>query len=392
MRAGDFGGRRARLHAHPEADTARGFLDLHSCEDAAGDSLRANRPEPETTMARERVTFAGATGAEREGWLDLPAARHPHAIALCAHAFGSGVQAGAALAQALADAGIGVLRVHTTDDDEVANAAARLTEKWGAPTLLIGHGGAAGAVLEAAANLEEARAVALIGAPFDERARQTLADLALPLLVMHAPADRVVPIDDAARVFTAARHPKSFIALDDADHLLGAEAHGMRAGRLIVAWAERWLPPAAGEEEKTSGDRVVTRTGATFRTEIQARGHTTVADEPIAVGGRDEGPTPYDLLVAALGACTGMTLRMYADRKDWPLDEVVVHLRHSKIHAADTDPAQPGARIDQIEREIEVFGALDDDQRARLLEIANRCPVHRTLESDIRVVSKLKEA
>ena len=151
-----------------------------------------------------------------------------------------------------------------------------------------------------------------------------------------------------------------------------------------------------GEEEQPAGDRVVTRTGRRVRTEVQARGHTFVADEPIKAGGDDEGPTPYDLLNAALGACTGMTLRMYADRKQWPLEEVVVHLRHSKIHVADSeadasDDRKPAAKIDQIEREIEVLGELDDTQRARLLEIANRCPVHRTLEGDIHVVSKLRE-
>ena len=406
-------------------------------------------------MPTERLTFPGATGARLAARLDLPPARKPHAMALFAHCFtcSKDLVAAVQISRALADAGIGVLRFDFTglgesegdfDDTgfssnvaDLVAAAEYLATEWEAPTLMVGHSFGGAAVLHAAAELPAVRAIASLAAPFDpahvrklftsvegeiaEQGRATvrlaerdfaitqeflddlrqdsmesvLADLGRPLLIMHSPVDEQVDVENAALLFQAARHPKSFVSLDGADHLLTRDGDARWAGTVIAAWAARWLAPAAGEEEQTAGDRVVTRTHDGYRTEIQARGHTFVADEPIKAGGRDEGPTPYDLLNAALGACTGMTLRMYADRKGWPLEEVVVHLRHSKIHAADTD-ADTGdgapAKIDQIEREIEVLGELDDEQRARLLQIANRCPVHRTLESDIRVVSKLKEA
>ncbi|HEX6588995.1 MAG TPA: bifunctional alpha/beta hydrolase/OsmC family protein [Longimicrobiales bacterium] len=407
-------------------------------------------------MPTERLTFPGASGAALAARLDLPAARQPHAIALFAHCFtcSKDLSSAVRISRALADAGIGVLRFDFTglgesegdfaDTDFSSNvadlvaAAGYLAEQWEAPTLLVGHSFGGAAVLHAAAELPSVRAVVTINAPADlehvrrlfthveddiarsgratvrladrdftitrdfiEDLRQdsmqsVVADLERPLLIMHAPLDEQVGIDNAAELFQAARHPKSFVSLDEADHLMTDDGAATWAGGLIAAWAARWLPPAAGVEESTAGDRVVTRTGGQVRTQVQARGHTLVADEPIQAGGSDEGPTPYDLLVAGLGACTGMTLRMYADHKGWPLDEVVVHLRHSKIHVADlvedARSQQATAKIDQIERDIEVFGDLDDTQRARLLEIANRCPVHRTLESDIRIVSKLKEA
>lgn len=406
-------------------------------------------------MPTERLTFPGASGAMLAARLDLPAARHPHAIALFAHCFTCSKDLGSAvrISRALADAGIGVLRFDFTGLGEsegdfagtdfssnvadLVAAAAYLTETWEAPTLLVGHSFGGAAVLHAAAELPSVRAIVTLAAPSDlehvrrlfthveddiemsgratvkladrefsitrrfiddlqqDSMQSVVADLGRPLLLMHSPLDEQVGIENAAALFEAARHPKSFVSLDDADHLIGDDATASWAGSLIAAWAARWLAPAAGEEESAAGDRVVTRTGKRVRTQIQARGHTFVADEPIKAGGNDEGPTPYDLLVAGLGACTGMTLRMYADHKGWPLEEIVVHLRHSKIHVADlvedTSSDRPTG-IDQIEREIEVLGELDDAQRARLLEIANRCPVHRTLESDIRVVSKLKEA
>ena len=402
-------------------------------------------------MPTEHLTFPGASGAMLAARLDLPPARHPHAIALFAHCFTCSKDLGSAvrISRALADAGIGVLRFDFTglgesdgdfDDTgfssnvaDLVAAAAYLEREWEAPTLLVGHSFGGAAVLHAAAELPSVRAVVTIAAPFDlehvrrlfadvedeiatqGRATVTLAerpftitrefiddlqqdsmasvlgDLGRPLLVMHSPVDEQVGVENAALVFEAAKHPKSYVSLDDADHLLTDDAMAQWAGHVIAAWAARWLAPAAGEEEQPVGDRVVTRTHDRYRTEIQARGHTFLADEPIKAGGNDEGPTPYDLLNAALGACTGMTLRMYADRKKWPLEEVVVHLRHSKIHVSDADAEKPGAKIDQIEREIEVLGELDDEQRARLLEIANRCPVHRTLEGDIHVVSKLRE-
>lgn len=135
---------------------------------------------------------------------------------------------------------------------------------------------------------------------------------------------------------------------------------------------------------------VATTIGAGYRVEVTAGSHTLVADEPVSVGGTDEGPTPYDLVLAALGACTAMTLRMYADRKQWPLESVVVRLHHSRSHAKDEEQCENRpVRLDHVERTLELTGALSDEQRARLAEIAERCPVHRTLDAGVRISTRL---
>jgi len=406
-------------------------------------------------MPTQRLFFEGAAGDRLAARLELPPDGHARATALFAHCFtcSSDLHAAVLLTRALAERGIGVLRFDFTglgesdgdfaDTDFSSNvadlvaAAEFLGERVAPPSLLVGHSFGGAAVIQAATELASVRAVATVGAPFDpehvrhllrdaepeiqeagdacvtiagrefrirrgfledlrsQHVESTLAALDAGLLILHAPEDDVVDIENAALLFRAANHPKSFVALDGADHLLRRERDARWVGDLIGAWARRYLPePPHVEPEQAMDQRVVARTGRVgYRTEIQARDHVLVADEPLSVGGGDEGPTPYDLVVAGLGACTGMTLRMYADRKKWPLDGVVVRLRHRKVHAADcVDCEEKDARIDEIEREIEVLGALDDEQRARLLEIANRCPVHRTLEGDIRVVSRLHES
>jgi len=216
-----------------------------------------------------------------------------------------------------------------------------------------------------------------------------------PLLIFHSPADMIVSIENAARIFIAARHPKSFISLDRADHLLSNREDSLYVGSVLAAWASKYLKIQQKRlvQPQLSDNRVITRTGKVgFRTEIVANGHSLISDEPIAVGGSNTGPNPYDLLVSALGACTGMTLRMYADHKKLHLDDVIVKLRHEKIHALDcAECDQSGSKIDLIEREIELEGELDLETRRKLTDIANRCPVHRTLESRSRIVTKLKE-
>ena len=216
-----------------------------------------------------------------------------------------------------------------------------------------------------------------------------------PLLIFHSPVDQVVSIDQAAKIFTAARHPKSFISLDKADHLLSNREDSLYVGSVLAAWASKYLKISERKyiQSELSDNRIIARTGKTgFRTEIIANGHSLVADEPIPAGGANSGPTPYDLLVSALGACTGMTIRMYADRKGLPLDSIIVRLRHEKIHAEDCqDCEDPRSKIDFIEREIELNGDLDQPARQKILQIANRCPVHKTLESRSRIASKLKE-
>jgi len=213
-------------------------------------------------------------------------------------------------------------------------------------------------------------------------------------LIFHSPADRIVSIDQAAKIFTAARHPKSFISLDKADHLLSNREDSLYVGSVLAAWASKYLKISERKyiQPELSDNRIIARTGMSgFRTEIIANGHSLVADEPIPAGGTNSGPTPYDLLVSALGACTGMTIRMYADRKKLPLDSITVRLRHEKIHAEDCqDCEDPRSKIDFIEREIELNGDLDQPTRQKILEIANRCPVHKTLESRSRISSKLK--
>jgi putative redox protein len=220
-----------------------------------------------------------------------------------------------------------------------------------------------------------------------------LASLKKPLLVMHSPFDQVVSIDNAAEIFKAAKHPKSFVSLDTADHLLSNEQDAVYAGTMAAAWACKFLglrrkdPNVIHPENK-----VIARLENGFRTEIVANGHPLIADEPIAVGGTNTGPSPYDLLVAGVGACTAMTLRMYADHKKLPLESVTVTLTHKKIHASDCEECESeSGKIDRIEREIAIEGELSEEQRQRMLEIADRCPVHKTLHSEVQVDTKLVE-
>jgi putative redox protein len=288
-------------------------------------------------------------------------------------------------------------------------------------------------VLATAPRVAEARGVAVIGAPADpehvtrlfagaraeieERGeaevelagrrfrirRELLEDLAESrledgirgmkkgLLVLHSPVDQVVGIDNATKIFTAARHPKSFVSLDRADHLLTRAEDAEYAAGVIAAWAERFVPPAGEEAAADQGEVVVRENGAgPFAQDVFAGPHRLSADEPPSVGGRDTGPTPYGLLLAALGACTSMTMRMYARRKELPLERVTVRLRHEKIHARDCEECETReGKIDRIEREIAIEGPeLDPAQRARLLEIADRCPVHRTLHSEVRIETR----
>jgi putative redox protein len=325
----------------------------------------------------------------------------------------------------------------STNVADLVSAAEFLKDAYEAPRLLIGHSLGGAAVIQAAKRISSVEAVSTIAAPselmgllrfvdgplenlekvgeatiniagsnfkikkqFLEDLRQdnmeeAIRDLKRPLLIFHSPIDQIVSIDHAAKIFAAARHPKSFISLDRADHLLSSREDSLYVGSVLAAWASKYLKTSERKyiQPALSDNRVIARTGKIgFRTEIIANGHSLIADEPIPAGGANSGPTPYDLLVSALGACTGMTLRVYADYKKLSLDAVIVRLRHQKIHAEDCqDCEDPGSKIDFIEREIELHGDLDEPTRRKLLDIANRCPVHRTLESRSRIVSKLKE-
>jgi putative redox protein len=411
-------------------------------------------------MQRKRLKFPGAFGDELVGRLELPdpEGSEPAAYALFAHCFtcSKDLKAAGWISRALVERGIAVFRFDFTgigesegdfadtdfssNLDDLEAAADFLRREHRAPQILVGHSLGGAAVLAAAERITEARAVATIGAPSDTdhlrdtlirqapeleekeeaevtlggrkfRIRQKLlqdlsqgsltraiAELGRPLLIFHSPVDEIVGIDHARRIYEAAKHPKSFVSLDAADHLLTDPRDARYVGQVLAAWAGRYVAleevEAAEAEPSTEEEQVVVEGGAGFAQTIRARRHRFTADEPASYGGTDTGPSPYELLLASLGACTSMTLRMYADRKEWPLEAVRVLLAHDRVHAKDCDVCtdderQGGGQIDRIERKIDVLGELSDEQRQRLLEIAERCPVHRTLEGTIRISSAL---
>jgi uncharacterized OsmC-like protein/pimeloyl-ACP methyl ester carboxylesterase len=400
-------------------------------------------------MPAERFDFANAQGEKLAALLDRPDGPI-RAVALFAHCFTCGKDNKAArlIAHGLTLHGIAVLRFDFTglgssegefanttfssNIDDLVAAADHLQKQIGAPAILIGHSLGGAAVLAAAHRIAEARAVVTIAAPFepahvaglfgeriediksrgevevtlagrsfrvrrallDDIAGQNLAariaELRKALLVFHSPTDESVGIDNASRIFTTAKHPKSFISLAGADHLLRRPSDAAYVAHVIAAWAERYLEmaaPIAAAVESEPGEVVVRETRhGTFQQDITAGRHRLVADEPVAAGGRDSGPGPYDLLLAALGACTSMTLRLYADRKQLPLTRTQVRLRHSRIYAADcADCETKDGMLDRIDRVISFEGELDAETRKRLLEIADKCPVHRTLTSEIDI-------
>jgi putative redox protein len=264
----------------------------------------------------------------------------------------------------------------------VVGAAATLHSGHGEPALLIGHAAAGPVVLAAAAALPGVRAVVTVASPAP-RARPPGR---VPLLILHAADDPVVPIREATGVFTATRHPRSFIALDGIDHDVSEPHHARRVAGLITTWAEPYLPdPAPPVPLDPPGSVVVTDAGTgRYIQTITAGRHLIIADEPVSIGGVDAGPNPYELLLAALGACKSMTIRMYADRKGLPLRRTTVRLRHDRVHATDcAECDQQVGMLSRIRSEIDVEGPLSDQDRRRLVEIADRCPVHRTLNSEI---------
>jgi putative redox protein len=404
-------------------------------------------------MPSDRFTFPGHDGQPLAARLDRPAGPHL-ATALFAHCFtcGKDIAAARRIAARLAGMGIAVLRFDFTglghSGGEFANtsftsnvadlraAAAALAARGMAPGLLIGHSLGGAAALRAAPDMPSVKAVATIGAPFDpahvtrafadaldriaadgvgevrlgdrririgqgfvadvraERLAPSLGALKAALLVLHAPRDAVVGIENATQIFLAAKHPKSFVTLDDADHLLSRAADADYAAGVIAAWAARYLdlrPPAPPPGAPEGVIRVSEADPAGFLQDVQAGPrHHLSADEPESYGGTDRGPSPYQLVAAGLGACTAMTIRMYARRKGIALAHVAVDVTHDRVHAQDA--GGPSAPLDRFRRVIRLEGALDPATRARLLEIANRCPVHRTLEAGARVETELAPA
>jgi putative redox protein len=403
----------------------------------------------------DKVEFRGSSGDLLAGRLDRPVGR-PRAFGLFAHCFtcSKDVFAAQRIATGLAERGIAVLRFdftglggsagdfgNTNFSSNVADlvaAADFLRAQYEAPKILIGHSLGGAAVRLAAVKIPECAAVATLNAPFDPQhvqhlfadsleaikrqgaAKVTLAgrsftlrkdfvddlmthapaenlrQLKRALLIFHATQDQIVGIENARLAYEAALHPKSFFALDGADHFISNREDASYVADLLAAWINRHIDrdPAIAVPMAGPGTVVVTGAGeGLFPQLISAHGHRLRADEPVELGGTDSGPSPYDFLLAGLGACSAMTLKMYAERKKWPLQNVEVTLRHGKIHAVDCAECETKAgMLDHIERVIRLHGPLDTEQKARLLEIADKCPVHRTLTSEIRIETRIAEA
>jgi uncharacterized OsmC-like protein/alpha-beta hydrolase superfamily lysophospholipase len=403
-------------------------------------------------MGSEKVSFTNANGDHLSARLELPVNQHPHTYALFAHGFtfNKNLTAVRNISRAMSINGIGVLRFDYTglgesegdvagtnfssSIDDLLEAARFLEAEYEAPAILVGHSLGGAAVIAAAAQLDSVRAVATIGTPFDpdhvirhlderideikekgraevridgrsstvrkqfledirqKKIEEHLSGFGKAILIMHSPQDKIVKVEDAAKLYHAARHPKSFVTLDGADHLLSDKRDSRYVGDLIACWAQRYINISQKEALQTEKEVTVRLGNEGFTTDIMVRQHSLTADEPENVGGNDFGPSPYELVSAGLGACTAMTLQMYARRKKWDLQEVVVNLEHYKDYAEDMKQCEEEkSKIDHFDRIIEVKGNLEKDQRERLLEIANKCPVHRTLLGDIKVNSKLKD-
>ena len=404
-------------------------------------------------MSLQKVTFQNKEGQTLVGRLELPTNQHPHNFAIFAHCFtcNKNLSAVRNIGRALTSKGFGVLRFDFTGlgesegDFEDTNfsgnvadliaASDYLSSNHKAPTLLVGHSLGGAAVIFAAADIPSVKAVATIGAPsnpshvshllksgleeieatgkavFNLSGRdftikkqflddletkslpETMKNLQPAILVMHSPQDVTVGIKNAEEIYIAARHPKSFISLDGADHLLMNRKDSIYAGEVISGWAKRYVDIPEEAPLKTSLQVVASLDGKNgFTTAMKVGNHYMTADEPTSFGGNDYGPSPYELVSAGLSACTAMTIQMYAKRKEWPLENVEVHTSYGKSHAKDcADCESDNAKIDTFQREIKVTGNLDEKQLARILQIADKCPVHKTLHSETQVITKLSE-
>jgi putative redox protein len=402
-------------------------------------------------MNIEKVTFQNNQGQQLSGRLELPLDQEPHSFAIFAHCFtcNKNLMAVKNISRALTSKGFGVLRFDFTglgesdgefadtnfsgNVEDLVSAAAFLAEHHKAPALIIGHSLGGAASIFAASQIDSITAVATIGAPstpehvqhllhssleeintsgkaivnlsgrkftikkqfLDDLKRNSLPDvinaLDKAILIMHSPQDTTVGINNAEVIYKAARHPKSFVTLDGGDHLLSNKVDSIYAGNLIASWAQRYIDLPETPTLKTKHQVVASLDhDDKFTTQIKAGKHYLVADEPVSYGGKDYGPSPYELVSAGLSACTVMTIQMYARHKGWVVDNVEVHTSYNKTHAVDCEDCEKdSAKIDTFHREVKLEGDLDDKQIERVLRIADRCPVHRTLHSKTQVITKL---
>lgn len=403
-------------------------------------------------MRSRKVNFNNSQGELLAARIELPLDQHPHNFVLFAHCFtcNKNLTAVRNISRALTREGFGVMRFDFTglgesegdfadtnfsgNVQDLVTAANYLKDEHLAPSILVGHSLGGAAVVFAAREIPSVKAIATIGSPSDpvhvtknfegklkeiensgkaevslagrpftikkqfvedlhqQSASEVLARLKLPLLVMHSPQDETVSIENARAIYDGAFHPKSFISLDGADHLLTNAKDSRYVGSVLASWVQRYVDMPEEETLKTDHQVVARLDGEGYATDIQIGRHGIVADEPADIGGNDFGPTPYELLSSALAACTVMTLKMYARRKEWDLQSVEVHIDHDKKHCIDCqDIENKEVKIDIFERSLKLEGNLDEKQIKRLLQIANRCPVHRTLHEPVEVHTNLIE-
>jgi len=402
-------------------------------------------------MNIQKVNFTNAEGQQLVGRLELPINQHAHNFVIFAHCFtcNKNLSAVKNITRELTSNGFGVLRFDFTglgesegdfentnfsgNVDDLISASNYLKENYTAPTLLIGHSLGGAAAIFAAAEIESVKAVATVGAPshpkhvqhliqssvdeikttgqanvniggrpftikkqfLDDIETKSLPDVAKnlrkALLVMHSPQDTTVGIENAEAIYISAKHPKSFVSLDGADHLLMKKEDSIYVGNVIANWAKRYVSIPKTETLSTSHQAVASLdTQDGFTTQMTVGNHTMMADEPISFGGNDFGPSPYELVSAGLSACTAMTVQMYVKRKGWDLQNIEVHTSHTKVAKQIIENGeQKEIKIDTFNREIKLKGSLDEKQIQRMLQIADKCPVHKTLHSDIQVITKL---
>ncbi|RDK87108.1 bifunctional alpha/beta hydrolase/OsmC family protein [Marinirhabdus gelatinilytica] len=405
-------------------------------------------------MKSSKITFTNHNGATLSGRMDLPLEQDPHNFAIFAHCFTCTKDFSAVrnVSKALASQGFGVLRFDFTglgdsegdfadtnfssNVDDLVSAATFLAKEYKAPSLLVGHSLGGAAAIFAASEIESIQALATIGAPsnpihvkkqFGEKAetivedgqatvslagrdftfkKQFLDDLekqsceqaaakldGKALLIMHSPQDATVSIKNAEEIYHAAKHPKSFVTLDGSEHLLIDKKNAAYVGKVVAGWAARYIDIPLQEEIKSSHQVVASLDDEdTFTTLLKLGNHYSKADEPVRLGGDDYGPTPYELVSGGLASCTAMTLQMYARRKGWKIRNVEVHVSYGKKHAIDCDDCEnENAKIDTFTREIKLIGDLNEKQVKRLLQIADKCPVHKTLHSETQIITSIIE-